>query len=155
MEKRIDYLKVIPKCDIKFVEELLDLLGEPSFVKFYFHSKESEETIKKIATLVGITNPHVDQTLINGKVSKERALDFYKQGLGFRIRDYFVSEITDPRITLVEMEWIKLGEYSISFDCYSIRARFYSETNLSKKLFELLDKHKVKFSYEYITEEKV
>jgi len=138
--ERVNHIKLLPKCDEKFVEELLNLLGEPR-IEVYFRSEKSDEEIRKIASLVEIREARVKEVKLLGIVSKEIALKFYKQSLGFQIRD--------PLIILEKMEWVKLDEYSICFDCYSLKAKFYSKSELSKKIFELSQKYKVACHIEY------
>jgi hypothetical protein len=148
MEK-INYLQEIPRCSPKVAEELLNLLGAPE-VEVSFRSQISDNEIKKIAALSGIINPTVKEVKVVGKVSKERALAFYKQH--FESRKEF--QIREPFVILEKMKWGKFREYRVEFDGYSINAIFYNDKenlrDLAQKIFEIAKQYKVALSLEYV-----
>jgi len=148
MEK-INYLQVIPRCSPKVAEELLNLLGNPE-VEVSFRSQISDNEIKKIAALSGIINPTVEEVKVVGKVSKERALAFYKQH--FESRKEF--QIREPFVILEKMKRGKFREYRVEFDGYSINAIFYNDKenlrDLAQKIFEIAKQYKVALSLEYV-----
>jgi len=148
MEK-FNYLKVEKRCNPEFVEKLLNLLGDPS-VEIFFRSKEAEESIRKVASFSGIIT-QVMEVKLAGKVSKERALQLYKQTYK---NDAFLEErldfqIRDPLIILEKIVWEKSKDYIIEFDGYSIQAEFASENELAKEIFELSKRFGVQFSIRY------
>jgi hypothetical protein len=145
MEK-INYLQEIPRCSPKVAEELLNLLGAPE-VEVSFRSQISDNEIKKIAALSGIINPTIEEVKVVGKVSKERALAFYKQHFEFR-KEF---KIREPFVRLEKMRWEKFREYKVEFDGYSINAIFYNNSqDLAQKIFEIAKQNKVALSLEYV-----
>jgi len=144
-------MSVAERCDPKFVEALLNLFEEPPSIEVAFRSEEAEKGIKKVAAFSGIREPVITEIRLYGKVvSKEKALEFYKQ----TYNDEVFSEeppsnfrIREPLITLKKMKWEKLNEYKVEFDGYSIQAEFTSKNELVDKIFELANKFQYPFFY--------
>jgi hypothetical protein len=59
--------------------------------------------------LSGIINPTIEEVKVAGKVSKERALAFYKQH--FESQKEF--QIREPFVVLEKMKWEKFREYKV------------------------------------------
>jgi hypothetical protein len=121
VEREANYIKVLKRCSPEFVEKLLNLLGNPSSVEIFFRSKEAEESIRKVASFSGITTQVIEVKLI-GKVSKERALQLYKQTYKNNafLEGHLDFQIREPLIILEKIVWEKSKDYIIEFDGYSI-----------------------------------
>jgi hypothetical protein len=152
------YIEIAPIFRPEFLRDLLEILGEPSSVKFSISGKEISEEAIKIGELEGVKleDRYIGgaPVRLEGKASIEKILEIYAEQyeyfrLTFLEEKRRFGEVNAPRIGIEEIYWRKWkseegGGYSIKFDEYNLEIDISpEEEKIISDLVKSAKKHNV------------
>jgi len=155
MEK---YVFLESPASSEFLEELLNILGDPSNVEFYVRNSEIQEGLSKFLREQGIEGS-LNECVINGKCDGKTLLGIYANQ--FKVYESLEKLEKDFKtLGVKQMRWhkheVQAGRlhtnYSFSFDCYVLKGgiNLEKERDVLDSIIDLLSKYQVKYQLDNI-----
>jgi hypothetical protein len=154
----VSYMEIAPTFKPELLRDLLEILGEPSSIKFIVSGKGISEEAIKVGELEGVKleDRYIGGAPVHleGKASIEKILEIYEEQ-----HEYFrltvlegrrFEELRPPRIQIKEIHWRKWknevsGGYSIKFDEYDLEVEIDPrEEEIISQLVKCAKKHGIR-----------